>query len=178
MNYKKILLLSSLFFLIVPIINVKAFTFVDYIKNGNYAFFLFNLEGGNNTQISVTHQESGNFTLFLFDQRPVESYVKDDKTLNDGIFSNPSIGRVNFSLADNPYINYTNIDPDPKIYYIEVILVGGGPDTYNLTCNKDLTRYYLPIIPGFNLEIVIISSAAIIGILIVLFKRKRVIRQQ
>jgi hypothetical protein len=174
MKYKKIFLLSSLFVLIVPIINVKAFTFVDYIKNGNYAFFLFNLDAGNSTQVSVTHQASGNFTLFLFDQRPVESYMKDDKTLNDGIFSNPSI--VNFSLADNASISYTTLDS--KIYYIEVMLVGGGPDTYNLTSNKDLTRYYLPIIPGFNLEIVIISSAAVVGMLILLFKRKRVIRQQ
>ncbi|HEC38932.1 hypothetical protein LCGC14_0765500 [marine sediment metagenome] len=175
MKYKKIFLLSSLFILLVPIIDVKAFTFVDYIKDGNYAFFLFNLDGGNTTQISVTRQESGNFTLFLFDQRPIESYVKNDKTLNDKIFSKTSI--IDFSLADNPDINYTNLDPDPKIYYIEVMLVGGGPDTYNLTCNKDLTRYYLPIIPGFNLEIALISSTAVVGILILFFKRKKVIRQ-
>jgi len=168
MNYKKIFLLSSLFVLIVPIINVKGFTFRDYINNGNYALFLFNLDGGNNTQISVTHEESGNFTLFLFDQRPVESYVKDDKTLNNRIFSNPSI--VNFSLADSPYINFTTLES--KIYYIEVVLVGGGPDTYNLTCKEDLTRYYLPIIPGFRLEYLILSITLVLSVIFILSKKK------
>ena len=175
MNYKKIFLLSSLLVLIVPIINVKGFTFRDYINNGNYALFLFNLDSGNSTQISVTHQEGGNFTLFLFNQRPTESYVKDDKTLSDRIFSNPSI--VDFSLADNASISYTNTDPDPKIYYIEVILVGGGPDTYNLTCTQDLTRYYLPIIPGFRLEYIMLSITLVFSVILILSKKK-VIRKK
>jgi len=103
MNYKKIILFCSLFFLVVPIINVKAFTYTDYINNGNYAFFLFDLGAGNNTEISVTHNDNGNFTLFLFDKRPIEAYVLGDKTLDNRIFSNI----INYSLTDSPYINFT-----------------------------------------------------------------------
>lgn len=166
MNNKKIVLFCFLVFLVVPIINVKAFTYVDYIKDGNYAFFLFDLGAGNNTEISVTHNDNGNFTLFLFDKRPTESYVTGDKTLNNRIFSNI----INYSLIDSPYINYTALQS--KIYYIEVILVGGGPDTYNLTCTEDLTRYYLPIIPGFQTELLLFSSILSVGVILILYKKK------
>jgi hypothetical protein len=166
MNNKKIVLFCFLVFLVVPIINVKAFTYVDYIKDGNYAFFLFDLGAGNITEISVTHNDNGNFTLFLFDKRPIESYVTGDKTLNNRIFSNV----INYSLIDSPYINYTALQS--KIYYIEVILVGGGPDTYNLTCTEVLTRYYLPIIPGFQTELLLFSSILSVGVILILYKKK------
>ena len=171
MNYKKIILFCSLFFLLVPIVNVEAFIHFDYIKDGNYAFFLFDLRTGNNTQISVNHDESGNFTLFLFNKRPVKSYVNADKTLSDNIFLNPSL--VDYSLADNPIINYTS--PDTKIYYVEIILVGGGPDAYNLTILPDgytVTRYYLPIIPGYRLEFILLSIVLAVGITLLLFKKR------
>ena len=171
MKYKKIIVFFSLCFLLIPIINVKAFIHMDYIKDGNYAFFLFDLQAGNNTQISVSHEDSGNFTLFLFNKRPVQSYVKADKSLNEKIFIKSSL--VNYSLADTPYINYTA--PETKIYYIEIILVSGGPDTYNLTILPDqytVTRYYLPIIPGFQLDFLIISIISIIGITFLLIRKK------
>ncbi|MHA1931706.1 MAG: PPC domain-containing protein [Promethearchaeota archaeon] len=167
MNNKKVILCLSLFFLLVPIINVKAFTHIDYINNGNYAFFLFDLGEGNSTEISVTHIDNGNFTLFLFNTRPTEAYVKGDKTLDNRIFSHV----INSSLIDNPYINFTA--PETKVYYIEVILVGGGPDTYNLTCTEDLTRYYLPIIPGFQTELLLFSSILSVGLIFIIYKKKK-----
>jgi len=171
MNYKKIILICSLFFLLIPITNVKAFIYADYIKDGNYAFFLFDLQEGNSTQISLNHEDDGNFTLFLFDKRPSQSYVKGDKSLDNDIFSKASL--VDFSVDDNPYINYTS--PTTKIYYIEIILVGGGPDTYNLTILPDdytVTRYYLPIIPGFRLEFIMLSIGIALGAILILYKKK------
>jgi hypothetical protein len=171
MNNKKLILLLSFLFLLVPIINVNAFIHIDYINNGNYAFFLFDLGAGNSTEISVIHDDSGNFTLFLFNTRPIEAYVKGDKTLDNRIFSNV----IDFSLIDNPYINFTATET--KIYYIEVILAGGGPDTYTLTSTEDLTRYYLPIIPGYPIETIIFVSVAAIGISLLIYKKKRINRE-
>jgi hypothetical protein len=97
--------------------------------------------------------------------------VKADKTLNNKIFSNPSL--VDFSVDDDPYISYTS--PDTKIYYIEIILVGGGPDTYNLTILPEgytVTRYYLPIIPGFSLEFILLSVGLTLGAIFILSKKK------
>jgi hypothetical protein len=89
-----------------------------------------------------------------------------DKTLDNRIFSNI----INYSLTDSPYINFTA--SQTKIYYLEVILVGGGPDTYNLTCTEDLTRYYLPIIPGFQTELLLFSSILSVGLILILYKKK------
>ncbi|MFW9876648.1 MAG: hypothetical protein ACFFG0_26435, partial [Candidatus Thorarchaeota archaeon] len=171
MNYKKIILICSLFLLLIPITNVKAFVYTDYIKDGNYAFFLFDLQEGNNTQISLNHEDSGNFTIFLFNKRPTKSYVNGDKSLDNTIFSKTSL--VDYSLSNNPYINYTA--PEAKIYYVEIILVGDGPDTYNLTIVPDdysVTRYYLPIIPGFRLEILLFTIVLAVGAIFILTKKK------
>jgi len=168
MNRKKILLSCIFFFLFFPIINSVAFTHVDYIKDGNYVFFLFDLNASDNIEFTVIHEDSGNFTLFLFNRRPIESFVKSDKTLNEKIFNHR--GTVAYSLDDNPYINYTA--PLEKVYYIEIILVDGGPDSFTLTCEKDLTRYYLPIIPGFRLEFLLISLIFTVGITFLLIKKK------
>lgn len=168
MNYKKIVPLFLMFFLLFPISNTIAFTYIDNAKDGNYFFFLIDLEIGDNLELNITHDGSGNFTLFLFSSRPVESYVKDDKSLNYKIFSNSAL--VNYSLVDNPYINFSA--PETKIYYIEIILVSGGPDTFTLTANRDLTRYYLPIIPGFQLEILITTIIFSTGLVFILYKKK------
>ena len=81
MNFKKIILLGLGILLLVPIIDVRAFTYIDYIKDGNYVFFLVDIEVGNNVEFNVTREGSGNFTLFLFNQRPSKSNVKGDKLI-------------------------------------------------------------------------------------------------
>ncbi|MBY9020248.1 MAG: hypothetical protein KGD67_04250 [Candidatus Lokiarchaeota archaeon] len=138
--------------ILIPIGSVFGFEHIDNINDGIYVFFLVDLEIGENIEINITHNGDGNFTLFLFGSRPSESYVNDDKTLDTTIFQ----VALNYSIDDNPYINYTV--SQTKIYYIELILIDNGPDTFFLRVNKDdLTRYYLPIIPGYQIELVIIT---------------------
>ena len=148
------------------------------MKDGNYIFFLIDLEEGNHLELSLTHEGSGNFSLFLFNRRPTDSNVNEDKTLKPKIFNNPPM--VDFSLDDNPYINYTSTET--KIYFIEIILVSGGPDTYTFTStryhtnntlnDKELTRYYLPIIPGFRIDFLLISLTFAVGVVFILIKKK------
>ena len=168
MDYKKISGSILLVLLLLPITNAMAFTYIDNIKDGNYTFFLIDLQIDDNLEIHVTHTGTGNFTLFLFNTRPEQTYVNIDGTLNQIIFNNPPT--VDYSLVDNPYINYTATEP--RIYYVEVILVSGGPDTFTLISNEDLTRYYLPIIPGFPVESLIISLSLALAIVIILYKKK------
>jgi len=165
MSYKKISLSIIMLFLLIPMTNTIAFIHIDNVKDGNYVFFLIDLEVDENLELNLTHTGSGNFTLFLFNTRPELSYVNDDKTLNENIFTKV----VNYSLDDNPYINFTATEL--RIYYIEIILISGGPDTFTLTANKDLTRYYLPIIPGFQLEMVIFSLIVALGLIVIFYKK-------
>ena len=162
--------------MIIPINNVMAFSYIDNMKNGNYIFFLTDLDVDVNIELNVTHTGSGNFALFLFNTRPLQTYINDDNSLNGNIFTD-SIAN---SLDDNPYLNFTA--PEEKIYYAEIILVDGGPDTYYLTStisyangtiiDKDLTQYYLPIIPSFALEIILASTVLSIGLIIFISKKK------
>ncbi len=151
---------------LIPMVSIFGFEYIDNINDGISVYFLVDLEAGENIEINVTHTGDGNFTLFLFDSRPSQTYVNDDKTLNPIIFQ----VALNYSVDDNPYINYTV--SQSKIYYIELILIDNGPDTFFLKSNIDeLTRYYLPIVPGYQIEFVIIASLLVTGLLLLYKKR-------
>ncbi|MEJ2294434.1 MAG: hypothetical protein P8Y23_06650 [Candidatus Lokiarchaeota archaeon] len=143
-----------------------AYQHVDNVNEGISTFFLTSLDEGENIEVNVTHMESGNFTLFLFDQRPISSYVNIDKSLNNEIFT----VAINYSLDNNPYINYTVTES--KIYYIQIILLESGPDTFFLECNRELSRYYIPSIPGYLNYLIISLILAVSGLLIVIYRRK------
>ena len=152
---------------LIPTVSVFGFEHIDNINDGISVYFLVHLEPGENIEINVTHNGDGNFTLFLYDSRPTESFINIDKSLNPSIFD----VAINYSLDDNPYINYTV--SESKIYYIELILIENGPDTFFFYCNNDeLTRYYLPIIPGFQVELLIFSSFLTVGLVLILYKRR------
>jgi hypothetical protein len=151
---------------LIPTVSVFGFEHIDNINDGISVYFLVYLESGENIEINVTHNGNGNFTLFLYDRRPTESFIKIDKSLNPNIFN----VAINYSIDDNPYINYTI--SESKIYYIELILIENGPDTFFFYCNNDeLTRYYLPIIPGYQIGFLILTLILTTS-LIILFKKK------
>ena len=137
MNFKKISVSFVLLFLLVPITSATAFTYIDNLKDGNYIFFLIDLEEGSHLELNVTRSGTGNFTLFLFNSRPSDSNVNEDNSLKPGIFSSPRT--VDYSLDDNPYIYHTA--NTSSIYYIEIILVSGGPDTFTLTSMRYFANY-------------------------------------
>lgn len=154
---------------LIPTVSVFGFDHIDNINDGISVYFLVHLEPGENIEINVTHSGNGNFTLFLYDSRPTDSFINIDNSLNPNIFN----VAINYSLDDNPYINYTVSElSESKIYYIELILIENGPDTFFFYCNNDeLTRYYLPIIPGYQIGFLILTLI-LTSSLIILFKKK------
>jgi hypothetical protein len=153
---------------LIPTASVFGFEHIDNINNGISVYFLVHLDVGENIEINVTHTGDGNFTLFLYDTRPTESFLNLDNSLNPDIFD----VAINYSIDDNPYINYTI--SQSKIYYIELILLENGPDTFFFYSNQDdLTRYYLPIIPGYDISFLILTFI-VTSSLIVLLKKKYV----
>lgn len=164
---KKILILSLLTLLIVICApSVLGYEYSDNINEGISVYYLTNLEAEETIEISVTHSGDGNFTLFAFDKRPDNSYVNFDRTLNNDIFNIA----INYSLDENPYLFYNA--SESKIYYFQLILLDEGPDTYFLYSSKELTRYYLPIIPGYHMFLLIILIILISGLFIFKYKNK------
>jgi len=151
---------------LIPTVSVFGFEYIDNINDGISVYFLVYLEADENIEINVTHSDDGNFNLFLYDRRPTESFINIDNSLNPDIFD----VAINYSVEDNPYINYTALLS--KIYYIELILIENGPDTFFFYCNNDeLTRYYLPIIPGYQIGLLILTIT-MTSSLIILFKKR------
>ena len=145
-------------FILIPPVNVSGFDHIDNINDGISVFFLTHLNNQTTIEINVTHTGDGNFALFLFDKRPTESFINLDKSLNPKIYDVV----INYSLDDNPYINYT-----------QLILIENGPDTFFFHCNLDsLTRYYIPIISGYNVSFLIISLVLVFGIILYRGKKK------
>ena len=163
---RKLLLLSILFLFVFIPTKTYAFDHIDEINNAISVFFLVDLNATETIEINVTHTGSGNFELFLFDYRPSESYINYDNTINPEIYNQA----INYSIDDNPYINYTA--PTLKIYYIQLVLLDNGPDTFFLHCNYDLVRYYLPSIPGYNTEIMLITITISLTIILIFRKKK------
>ncbi len=164
---KKILIFPLLIFMLfvwAPL--VKGYEYSDNINEGISVYYLTALDVGETIEVNVTHLGDGNFTLFLFDERPLESYVNFDKTLNKEIFNIT----INYSLDENPYLFYNA--SESKIYYFQLTLLDTGPDTFFIYSDKELTRYYLPIIPGYYLLILIILIPVITGLLMVISKKK------
>ena len=153
-------------FILIPPANVSGFEHIDNINDGISVYFLTHLNTSQTIIVNVTHTGDGDFALFLFDKRPTESFINPDKSLNSRIFD----VAINYSLDDNPYINYTALVS--KIYYIQLILIENGPDTFYLHGNLDLTRYYLPNISGYNISFLIISLILVFGIILYRGKKK------
>lgn len=152
-------------FVFIPT-KTHAFDHIDDINNGISVFFLVNLNASETIEINVTHTGSGNFELFLFNARPVDSYINYDNTLNPEIYNQA----INYSVDDNPYINYTVTLH--QIYYIQLVLLENGPDTFFLYCNHELVRYYLPSIPGYNVEFILFTLVATLTIFLAFFRKK------
>jgi hypothetical protein len=156
--------LISLLIFCIP--KVNAFEYIDNIEDGISVYFLVSLDEGENLEVNITHSGTGNFTLFLFDFRPYTSHVDLDNKLNNEIYD----VAINYSLSDNPYINYTI--SESHIYYIQILLIENGPDTFFLFCNHELTRYYLPIIPSYNVPLIIALISLIVPLILVSIKKK------
>jgi len=163
---RKLLLLSMLVLFVFIPTKTHAFDHIDDINNGISVFFLVGLNASETIEINVTHTGSGNFELFLFNARPVDSYINIDNTLNPEIYNQA----INYSVDDNPYINFTVTLH--QIYYVQLVLLENGPDTFFLYCNHELVRYYLPSIPGYNVEFILVTLAVTLTIFLIFRKKK------
>ncbi len=170
MIFKKIFVLAFISTLFLPIFVASAnnddFYFQDKINEGQALFFLINLDKGDKIEIDLEADNEGYFVLFLFDKRPEKSNIEADNSLNEDIYENA----VTYDKGNKDHVNYTA--EEELIYYIEVALLKKGPDTFTLTSNKNLSRYYLPAIPGYDLLSLSVALLCTSIISILLIKRK------
>ena len=149
------------------------------LQQGATRFYVVNLTLDANWIINCTAYYKGVFHIYLFDERPTDNHVLRDGSLDASITDQavaynetPSL-IFSSGLNDTVYsvtLNYTA--PSYKLYYLEIIVVENGPDTFRLESNYELQAYYIPFIPGYNVEI--FASCAVFIVFLIYFKiRKR-----
>lgn len=157
-------MLVTIAFLLLPATLARADAQPENLYTGSSAFYVFSLEANSTVQISLNHSGNGDFKLYLLIAAPTSEQINEN--------SSAIIGDYSFDRLQVVYTtNYT------RMFFVQVKLVSNGPDVFWLTSTRDgdtleLTRYYLPQIPGFPIEILILTSFGSIGVLYLLKKRK------
>ncbi len=180
MKTKKKSLLCLIILVLFPLVSIHSilgapdyvFTEPQEIDKGAPIFYLFSMNKSESIQIQIISQNSGNYSLFLFDTRPIQTYVNPDGSLNPIIF-NISTAK---NITVNPFLKYTTPSTsDVKLYYIEVILLNETSDLFYISSTKKLSRYYIPQIPGFPFYLIIGVLFGSFGLLSLIIVRKKLL---
>ena len=167
----------------VPIKPVSAEdnNFVDQyqLQQGTSRLYVVNLTSNANLFINCSAYYKGVFYIYIFDERPLDSHVLRDGSIDASITENAAAYNETPSLVFSEDLNDTvsfitlnYTAPSYRLYYVEIILVENGPDTFRLESSYAMQAYYIPFIPGYNLEI--LASCAVFAIFLIFFKiRKR-----
>ncbi|MHA2001407.1 MAG: hypothetical protein ACTSVU_04865 [Promethearchaeota archaeon] len=147
------------------------------LEQNGVRFYVTYLNSSETWSVNCTSTYNGKYYLFLFDERPKSTYILNNNSLDikvydDAIaYNNTPVEVFSKNLNSTVYsttLNYTATKY--TLYYLEVVLVEGGPDTFLLdSSNKEITPYYIPYIPGYPLEI--LNLAVIISLSLILFRK-------
>lgn len=182
MNSKKICLVGLLVFLLFPLASLQTVSASpDYIfeepqeiDKGAPLFFLFTLNKSESIHIQISSQNSGNYSVLLFNSRPTSTHVNPDGSLDTSVLSTTTL--VGYNISVDPHLNFTAPSlQEPKMYYIEIILLNTSSDLFFLYSTKSLSRYYIPQIPGFPIGLTIIGVFIGSIIFFMILKRKKTI---
>lgn len=169
-----ILVIASLLMLTTSVSRIKAAEGDIYkdafpLQTYDSRFYLVFLEDTDTIELNLTNTYNGDFDIFLHEERPLDYYVShsgyDSKIYDNAVAYNTSSG-------DSASLSYTV--SESKIYYIQVVMIDNGPDTYRLNSTKPLELYFIPyLIPGFHTDVVVgVSFLAIFLIGLIYYKKR------
>ena len=166
----------------VPIKSVSAEdnNFVDQyqLQQGTSRLYVVNLTSNANLFINCSAYYKGVFYMFIFDERPLEGHVLRDGSIDASITESAAAYNETPSLVFSEELNDTvsfitlNFTaPVYQLYYVEIFLIENGPDTFRLESSYAMQAYYVPFIPGYNIEV--IASCAISAIFLIFLKIRK-----
>ncbi|MBA7570837.1 hypothetical protein ES708_12590 [subsurface metagenome] len=143
-------------------------------------FYVVNLTSDANWIVNCTAYYKGVFHLYIFDERPTDNHVLRDGSLDASITDQAvaynETPSLIFSSNLNDTVNSVTLNytaPSYKLYYLEIIIVEKGPDTFRLESNFELQAYYIPFISGESRILVICSVFTTFLILFKIMKRRK-----
>jgi hypothetical protein len=152
------------------------------LEQNNIRYYVTALNASQVWEINLTSVYHGIFHLFLFDSRPQKEYLGENGALDSSVYTD-SVAYNNTPVVipsktiENDTINFVSLSytaSNDSLYYLMVALVGGtAPDTFILTSNSQVQAYFIPFLPGYPLEWIIVSSMLGFGVVII---KKRIFK--
>ncbi len=149
-------------------------------QDGN-RMYVSDLQLNETWYLNCTSKYQGIFYLYLYNARPEsENYLHDHTDypeLGGALVAYNETPTEIFSVKLNETVHTITLEytaPADALYYLELKLVEGGPDTFVLESNAndgfhEIQAYYIPFIPGYPLLYVL--GTALITVLVL--KKKR-----
>lgn len=135
-------------------------------------FYVVHLEDNEHFELNLSAVNKGEFDVFLFSIRPNNTYVLWDD-YDPKIFELAEV--YDTSVGPFSHIEYTapaSTVFGSKLYYIQVVMVANGTDTFNLNASKHMEVYFIPFLPGFSIEGLYFTGALMVGIIYLRLRKK------
>lgn len=152
------------------------------IEQGSTKFYVTSLNTSETWKINVTAAYEGVFYIFLFQERPLEDFITPDFTIDPRIYetsvaynNTPGLiydSELEYNLS-NVYMEYSFNESVAQLFYLEIILVENGPDSFKIQSSKELQPFFIPFIPGYPTRYIIVGFlTSSIGILVLVNRKK------
>jgi hypothetical protein len=138
------------------------------LEQGATRYYVTTLDVNETWKIDVTSVYEGIFEIYLYSERITEYTYQ-----YEAVASNNSGIKI-FSTSLNDTVNFVSANYTAKVkqmYYLEIVLVKNGPDTFVLKSSHSVQTYFIPFIPGYPIEIIMICGVFTIFILIRKFRK-------
>lgn len=148
------------------------------LQTYDFRMYVVSLELGDIFIVNVTAVADGEFDLFLFNTRPQKSMISRDG-YDPEIFNNITGTTLLYDINNGTFssIEYSPNNPlyPVALYYLQVVMIDRGPDSYTLEANHEMELYFIPFIPGYPI-VIVIGISFLTGSVIFFCKRKSMIK--
>lgn len=137
-------------------------------------FYILHLNASDTINLNITAAYKGDFDVFIYNFRPYDVWVG-----NGGYWSGIYEEASAYDVGTGDVIDFEFVAPKNGMYYIQVVLIANGTDTFYLNSTHHLELYFIPfILPGFPVEMTMLFSVAAVFLLwsFVLKKRLKLIK--
>lgn len=137
----------------------ESFYEIFRMENDTAKFYITTMDTNETWNIELNASYQGIFYIFLFEERPLTDFTLNNGTLDPQIYetavaynNTPSDvfdSDLNASIS-NVELNYTYKGEQAILFYLQIIIVESGPDSFKLWSSKEIQPYYVPFISGYS----------------------------
>ena len=168
----KIIIILTIFLFLLSISIPQCLTYTDNqeVKSNGTIFYLVSLNKSETLNITCSSKYQLSYSLFVFNFRPTSNYKNPDGKYSSELYN------LSITFYEGYYPELNFIANEALIYYIQIIVHNASSNLITIYSNKELGRYYLPLIDSYPLEIIWVTTIFTISTITFLILKKRKLR--